>query len=630
MRALRVIAICIMAILSGCLVDTDGYTFVSGDTQTEVGTTSDNAVVTGSDSNTSETIGTSTSSDSYSDISDYLDTHVDTMISTDTYSGKESDSEFDSGSGNDIDTDTNVDTQSDTAGYIDTGSSESTDFETESDNDTECPDGGYGETCQGCVVYVNNKLGNFEGHDGNSWQTALRYLQDALEKAEILGGCEIWVASGTYLPTQALDIDVPRTKTFAMVSGVKMFGGFAGTEKQRTDRNFENNQTILSGDIGTRENVDNVYHVVTGANDAILDGFVITGGMANGDAPHNGGGGMYNSNSSPTVENCTFTDNIAFLGGGMYNYKSSPNISNCNFRQNYGANGGGGVYNYFQSSPVVKQSDFSENMTDDKGLGGAIYNHNYSSPVISDCNFNRNATGAGGYGGAIHNDDSSPKVTNSSFVQNSTTERGGGGAIASVDSVVSITNCIFSGNRAPSQGSGGAIYNDHSSPQITNCLLVENSSYGGGGIYNKDSSPVISNSTLTKNSASLYGAGIFNNSSSSPKITNSILWGNDDDEIYDSAAGPGSTVTFSLVSGGYEGVGNIDDNPQFFNWDENNLTISEDSPCVDTGNIAGIGPDVPDLDGDSNTGENIPFDLNLNPRTQGQSVDMGAFETQPQ
>ncbi len=45
---------------------------------------------------------------------------------------------------------------------------------------------------------------------------------------------------------------------------------------------------------------------------------------------------MYNTNSSPTVSNCTFSGNTAAgSGGGMANYNNSgPTVTNCNFSGN--------------------------------------------------------------------------------------------------------------------------------------------------------------------------------------------------------------------------------------------------------------------------------------------------------
>ena len=94
---------------------------------------------------------------------------------------------------------------------------------------------------------------------------------------------EIWVAAGTYKPTTTAD----RAISFSMPNGVKIYGGFAGTESTRDQRNWETNKSILSGDIGSEnDNTDNSYHVIKNSSwldeTAVLDGFTITGGKADG------------------------------------------------------------------------------------------------------------------------------------------------------------------------------------------------------------------------------------------------------------------------------------------------------------------------------------------------------------
>ncbi|MFN8475442.1 MAG: hypothetical protein U0822_24875 [Anaerolineae bacterium] len=140
------------------------------------------------------------------------------------------------------------------------------------------------------VVYV--VPGGAGTKDGTSWANA-KDLAAALTAAN--SGDELWVKAGTYKPTTTSD----RTATFTLKSGVALYGGFAGAETQRSQRNWTTNVTILSGAIGTVNNTsDNSYHVVVGSlvdSTAVLDGFTITGGSA--DAPiselsadHDGGG----------------------------------------------------------------------------------------------------------------------------------------------------------------------------------------------------------------------------------------------------------------------------------------------------------------------------------------------------
>lgn len=159
--------------------------------------------------------------------------------------------------------------------------------------------------------------------DCSSWANACS-LQTALTAA--IPGNEFWVAAGTYTPTTGTD----RSATFQLKNGVAIYGGFAGTETARVQRDPAAQITILSGDLDGNDDdfpnkAENVYHVVTGATGAILDGCTITAGNANSDPPNDQGGGMFNNgNSNPTVMNVTFSYNWAEAGGGMSNQNSHP------------------------------------------------------------------------------------------------------------------------------------------------------------------------------------------------------------------------------------------------------------------------------------------------------------------
>ncbi len=143
-------------------------------------------------------------------------------------------------------------------------------------------------------------------------------------------------------------------------------------------------------DVTTIDGTGN-FHVVQCVNgegpDTILDGFTITGGNANAPCcgnPDSFGGGMYNVASNPTVTNCTFSGNSAFLhGGGMYNIGSGggPTVTNCTFVGNSASNGGG-MYNLV-SQATVTNCTFSGNtaVTD----GGGMWNSSTSSPMVTNC-----------------------------------------------------------------------------------------------------------------------------------------------------------------------------------------------------------------------------------------------------
>ena len=280
---------------------------------------------------------------------------------------------------------------------------------------------------QAAVVFVDDNAP--PGGNGQTWATAYTYLQDALTAALNSGGTitEVWVAAGTYRPNR--DNAHPngtgsRTATFQLINGVAIYGGLAGTEDPVTfnlaDRDFQANQTILSGDLAGNDgpdfanNDENSYHVVTGSGTgatAVLDGVTVTGGNANGstDADKRGGG-IVNTGGSPTLSNCTLVGNSATgyssgLGGGMYNATSNPTLTNCVFSGNWAGSEGGGMYNS-SSNPALTGCTFNGNWAG--GGGGGMCNESSGGLSLNNCTFSRNGAWDGSGGAILNGSSSSP------------------------------------------------------------------------------------------------------------------------------------------------------------------------------------------------------------------------------
>ena len=311
------------------------------------------------------------------------------------------------------------------------------------------------------VVYVDDTAAG-PGHDGGSWATAYTNLQEALDAAAATATPdEIRVAAGTYRPTARVDPADPRSATFRLSSGVSLLGGFSDGGGADPQRDPASNVTTLSGDIGTRGSAaDNTYHVLlaVGVNGtAVLDGFTVTGGNADrSDQTDGRGAGMYTLTASPTVANCTFTGNSAWIGGGMYGFgATSPTVTRCTFSSNP-AYQGGGMAVLYGASPTVADSTFTGNSAP-RGLGGGMFTGG-SSPSLTRCSFTGNSA-ANGSGGGIHN----------------------------INTFLFVTDSTFGGNSA---GQGGGIYNDNSSSTVTGSTFDSNAATGGdgGGIQNVNSS----------------------------------------------------------------------------------------------------------------------------------------------
>ena len=266
------------------------------------------------------------------------------------------------------------------------------------------------------MVYRVAPDGAVSGVCGADWSNPcdLQYVLQSLTYQST--GVEVWVKAGTYFPGE------DRMNTFELRDGVAIYGGFAGTETARAQRDLGFHFSILDGDIGTKGVAsDNVYHVVSSYNTdstAVLDGFTVTGG--NGDNNENGGG-IYNADSNPTLRNLYIYNNTASVGGGMYNYRGSPTLTNITFSANSSpSGGGGGLYNN-ASSPALTNVTFVSNYA---ASGGALSNHTDSSPTLINVTFwNNRATTA--WGGGIYNiSNSSPIIRNTIFWGNTATAEG--------------------------------------------------------------------------------------------------------------------------------------------------------------------------------------------------------------
>ena len=150
---------------------------------------------------------------------------------------------------------------------------------------------------------------------------------------------------------------------------------------------------------------------------------------------------------------------------------------------------------------------------------------------------------------------------------------------------------------------------------ITNGINVNNVSDGvtisgnvirdssNHGIALTNASPDIINNTITANS----GSGIYC-LSSSPTIVNTILWNNGSPQIYLGTSA--AIVSYSDIQGGWEGEGNIDEDPLF----GSDYHLSDDSPCIGAGIMTANMPTT-DIEG------------NPRPSPLGSNPDMGAYES---
>lgn len=235
--------------------------------------------------------------------------------------------------------------------------------------------------------------------DGKTWNTAYHKVQDAInELARSKQPGEVWVAHGTYEPSELMVLGENSTAAFVMKDGISVYGGFNGTEESRVERGRPddampwkyNATTVFKGSsyegYCTWNSTDKKWNVVMGASShvvwfaptdgsssftypTVLEGVTIKGGRAStanaailkGDK----GAGVYMSGNAELM-NCVVTENQADGGGGAV-YLTGGRVTGSLVYNNE-ASKGGGVY--MEHSGLVLRSVLSNNSAQN---GAAVY-----------------------------------------------------------------------------------------------------------------------------------------------------------------------------------------------------------------------------------------------------------------
>jgi len=271
----------------------------------------------------------------------------------------------------------------------------------------------------------------------------------------------------------------------------------------------------------------------------------------------------------------TLTHGRAEVGGGLRCRSANTVVSNCVVSGN----------SSFDSSLFVIGSPCCGDYI--PGLGVALSDHPYAGGV---------------YGGTLYN-----CTLSDNWVETSVFGPGTG-------AYCSLT-CVLTGGIGASYGTyyrlgaGGGAAN----ATLNNCILAGNRAVYGGGAYRC----TLNNCTLTGNTAAYsrdggqaYGIG---GGAYDSALNNCIIYFNTaaDAPDYDPSSAPNYCCTTPQATNGF---GNITNAPLFVGtngW--SNLRLQSNSPCINAGRNA-FAPAGLDLDG--------------NPRIQGGTVDIGAYEFQ--
>ena len=434
------------------------------------------------------------------------------------------------------------------------------------------------------VLYVASDSA-CESNCGDSWANACQDFA-CIEQYLTNSGYytqQVWVKKGTYIFSSQVSINCQSS------GKLEFYGGFDGTETALAQRDWENNVTILSGDINDDDTkgVDNYvtnYSNISGDNapsllsiqyspDFVIDGFVITAVKTKFNSPYASRAITFN-----TVSTNLLIKNLLFAGNDFLEKGASLEIYSC-------------------------QNVYMDNLTF-KGNRGSTYSISYintSTNVYMRNSLFLNNTAV--YGGALRFSNSSAMLGNVTFKENLAEQNGGAIYLMSTD--LNMANVIITGNKA---NQGAAIYNFSD-----NNLFISQST-------------IASNNTLDyTNSSAVHSNNI--------TCQNSIVWGNNAQQLYGAQNISIDNAVVQNWTGSGTNVFTI--SPNFVNCPDastaptsnGDFFISTPSSAMNAGINNNLPQDVWDLDDDTTMAEPLPFDYSGNQRIQQTYVDLGAFET---
>ncbi|MEZ6234136.1 MAG: GC-type dockerin domain-anchored protein [Phycisphaerales bacterium] len=453
------------------------------------------------------------------------------------------------------------------------------------------------------VIYVDDDAA--PGGTGESWDTALRTLHEAIDLAATrpLWDRTINIADGVY---EAIPLGGTADDYLRPASGVTFRGGFGrilnSEPPEQWVRDPDRFVTVIDGRRGLQgeayarfllEPVPDTFSVF----EDITFRFARNGAVRCLD-----GTDVYLTRCSFTgfdvlesvilaegartlwLDACRIEDNLARNSVVAANGLLQVRVRESTFARNIATFGAGGALGVSDTNIVgVASSIFETNYA--RYPGGAVAVRHCGEIYVNFCRFDGNSSGH--YSGALEIRSMGPAKVN---------------------------HCVFTANIADDEAGAIGIQGTYLEPaRIENCLFIDNTAIQGGGAVTAREA-TIANCTFIGNHSGRDRAGAVTLESGS-RLSNSILWAN-------TVAQPGASlflqqvdangrpVEHNIIAGADDGL-NLPDDPRFVA--PGDYRLAPGSPAINLGDRGLVSP-WPEID------------LGGEPRFAGAFVDAGCYE----
>jgi hypothetical protein len=316
---------------------------------------------------------------------------------------------------------------------------------------------------------------------------------------------EIWIAEGTYRPSETRD----KAAYFKVRGNTGYYGGFAGSETDKDQRVPGSNTVTITGDLGGGVYSEHLFmNADLGNRNAAFDGMKFTKARALAGTDNRGSAIYVFLVNNITVSNSVFEDIRGGSQGGavhIYSTGGSISIAGCDFEDTEGGVGGALFANIGNglSTGSVSIANCSFKNSKASSLGGALCTVS-SSVSITSCNFENIQTQDSS--GALYARGDSVNITGCDF--ENTKSGGAVGAVVASGGSVSIMGCGFTNTESGSYG--GAVLASGGSVSITDCDFDNiKSGDDGGAISSNGSGPTIITKCNFTNCTAHYGSILF-------------------------------------------------------------------------------------------------------------------------